>query len=287
MVFKRPPRGYTMEQYPLNHKFSSSFGLGATSATKGATHIPILRASEDTANAEGVEVNPRHGAFAQETGMTCFLGSIVPRIQFNMSMFIPEAAILTGVRHLVVKFMPVYFAFVDSLQAQDDKTDIEVQDVLEVLSSPTKKDVTPLYGTKLFSPGLLPLSTITFPTEAITDWDMTTDATYEGVAFDEGLMFDALSFHTSAGMLRKAMGPIRSVLVKQDRPFHYSSNNFTFPRVKRINAFTYCGFLIWLPQADTQGQTLLDSEITDIEHLHVNYRCRFDEWNPNFDQTES
>ncbi len=285
MVFKRPPRNYTMEQYPLPHTYVSSFGLGATSAAKAATIIPILRSSEAASGSEAVEVNPRHGSFGVDTGMTCFNGSIVPRILFSMSLFIPEAAIATGVRHLTVKFMPLYFSFAESLKATDDKTDIEVQDILEVLVGGLSKDVTPIYAGKLFSPGLMPLSTKTDSDEAIAEWDMTTDATYEGVVFDEDGMFDALSHFTNAGMLRKAIGPIRTALIKQDRPFHYTSNNFTFPSVKRMNNHTFCGLMVWVPQADTPGQTLLDSEITDIEHVHINYRGRFDEWNPNFDQT--
>ncbi len=279
-----PPRGYTAEQYPLPHNFSSSFGLGATSATKGATSVPILRNSKNSAGVEGVTVNPRNAAFIEETGATCFEGSIVPRINFTMSCFIPEAAIATGVRHINFKFMPIYFSFLESLTAQDHLSNVSVEDVLEVVNSGSEDSVTPIYDTKLFSPGNMPLNTVT-ETEVFGDWDLTTDVTYEGIAFNEELMFDALQFHTSKGMLRKAMGRIRTAQVRQDRPFHFSSNNFTQPSVKRINPFTYCGMIIWVPQADTPGQSLLDSEITDIEHLHFNYRCRFNEWNPNFDQT--
>lgn len=284
MVKKFPPSGYTAEQYPLPHNFRSSFGLGATSAVKGGTTIPILRNTENSIGIEGVTVNPANSGFAEETGMSCFPGSIVPRINFNFSAFIPEAAIATGVRHLVVKWMPIYFAFIDSLEAENHLALESVEDILEFVSADAPKAVTPIYATKLFSPGNMPLNTIT-ETEAFGDWGLSVDATYEGIAFDEELFWDAKQFFSNASMLSMAHGPIRSALVKQDRPLSFSSNNRTFPRVKRINPFTYCGIHMWLPQADTAGQTLLDSEITDIEHLHVNYRCRFDEWNPNFDQT--
>ncbi len=285
MAKKFPPRNYTMEQYPLPHNFSSSFGLGATSAPKHATIIPLVRSSEAAVAPEGVTVNPRNSGFLEETGMTCFPGSIVPRLNFNMTCFIPEAAIATGVRHLVVKYMPIYTNFREPMLAQDSFTAFEVQDILELLTNVGPKDVTPIFDTKLFSPGTLPLSTITDTGEAIGDWSLTTDGTYEGVVFDEEGFFDALQFFTNASMLRKVIGPIRSALVKQDRPFNYSSNNRMYPSVKRMNEFTFCALMVWVPQADTAGQTLLDSEITDIEHLHINYRCRFDEWNPNFDQT--
>ncbi len=284
MVRKFPPRGYTAEQYPLPHNFRSSFGLGATSATKGATIIPILRATENSAGVEAVNVNPRNTAFVEETGASTFMGSIVPRINFHMSCFIPEAAIATGVRHLTLKYMPIYTAFLDSLIAEDDLSTLDIESILELTHATGQKDVDPIYAVKLFSPGLMPLNTVT-ETEAKEDWGLTTDATYEGVAFNEEGMFDALQFFTNGAMLRKAMGPIRTTLIKQDRPFSFSSSNYSFPRIKRSNPYTFCALLVWVPQADTAGQTLLDSEITDIEHIHINYRVRYDEWNPNFDQT--
>ncbi len=281
---KFPPRGYTEQQFPLPHRFSSSFGLGATSATKGGTSIPILRNSWESVNIEAVEVNPRHGNFAEETGMSCFTGSIVPKINFTMSCFIPEAAIATGVRHINFKYMPIYFAFADSYDAFDEKTNVDVEAILEMSHDTTQADATPIYAAKTFSPGNLPLNTIT-QTEVYGDWGLTTDVTYEGIALDEDLMFKAIQYYTNGSKLKMAMGQIRTAQVRQDRPFFFKSNNFTYPTVKRMNPFTYCGMHVWVPQANSTGQSLLDSEITDIEHLHFNYRCSFDEWNPNFDQT--
>ncbi len=279
-----PPRGYTAQQYPLPHNFSSSFGLGATSATKGATSIPLIRASELSIGVEGVTVNPRNSAFVEETGASAFMGSIVPKLNFTMSCFIPEAAIATGVRHINFKFMPIYFSFIESMTASNDLAGEEVEDVLEMVHTVGTKHANPLYAAKLFSPGNMPLNTVT-ETEVFGDWDLSVDATYEGIVLDEELLFDSLQFFTNKGMISKAMGPIRTVSVRQDRPYFFSSNNFTKPSVKRMNPYTYCGMHVWVPQADSTGQSLLDSEITDIEHLHFNYRVRYNEWNPNFDQT--
>lgn len=274
-----------MEQYPLIHNFSSQFALGATSATKGATIIPLIRFSENATGAEAIEVNPRNGAFAEETGMTTCAGSIIPRLNFSMTAFIPEAAIATGVRHINFKFMPIYTSFLSSLDAANDKDDVDVEAILELTHSSGSKYVTPIYAAKLFATlGSVPLATVTDADEAITHWGLTTDATYEGVAFNEELLYDMLSYGTNKGMLSKSIGPIRTAQVRQDRPWHFSSKNFTYPAVKRQNPYTFCGVMVWVPQAGTSGQSLIDAEITDIAHLQFNYRCRYEEWNPNFDQ---
>ncbi len=274
-----------MEQYPLPHNGASSFGLGATSQTKYATVIPLIRSTEEAVNAEGTIVNPRHNTFQEDAGVTCNVGSIVPMLGFKLNAFIPETPIDLGVKHMVFKFMPIYLAFEDNYRAIDSLSSTEVEDILQMTHATTDKAASPAYSTKLFSPGNLPLSDVADATEAFGDWGLTTNAQYEGVPFVEDDMYDTLQYKTNAGMLRKSIGQVRTGFVTDRKTFTFYSNKFTNPIVKRMNEYTFCGVIVWVPPADTPEQPYLDSDLTDIEHIHFNYRFRFSEWNPNFDQT--
>ncbi len=284
---KRPPRGYFASQYPLPHRFSYVMRLGAEAPTKDTVILPILRSSEAVASADTIEVNPRNANFAVETGATCHPGSIVPRINFTLSLKLAQNAVVTDkVREMKCNWFPIYTSFLNSLEAEDEKTAIQVEDILELEHDVTNKDVNPNYSTvKLLSGSSMPLSTVNDADEALGDWGLTTTSVMESVAWDSSLFYDALQFHTSRGMLSKTIGQIKTVVLRQDFGYFHHSSNFTQPTVKRMNPFTFCGILINLPQSGTAEQLFEANDVTDIGHLDIRLRIRFDEWNPNFDQT--
>ncbi len=286
-MVERPPRGYTQLQYPLPHNFTYRFSLGAENGNRESTIATLIRSSEVATGVDAVEVNPRNAAFAEDTGPLIHMGSIVPRMTLSMRMTLSKAAIETdAVRKLKVNWMPLYISFENSLTAKDDKTAVEIEDILELQHDTTNKDTYPLFATTKLTGmgGAQPLSTVP-AAEALADYGLTTTSVLEQVAFDKELFWDASQYYTNAAMLRKVTGRMHSVTLYRDREYKYFSRNFTYPSVKRGNPYTFCGILFHLPQAGTAEQNLIVTETTDIDHVHISLACRFNEWNPEFDQS--
>ncbi len=201
-------------------------------------------------------------------------------------MALTKGAVETDkIRSLVVNWMPIYISFLDTLEAEDEKTATQIEDILELEHFTDNKDTQPEYsGIKISTLHNVAPSSIHY-TEVFGDWGLTTDLKYESVAFDLGAFYDTLQFKTNAGMLKKVIGPMRKVILRQDHPYFHFSSNFTYPSIKRANPYTFCGVLFHLPQ---MGQFMQVGEVADttaIDHVNIEGRIRYDEWNSVFDQS--
>ncbi len=284
---KFPPRGYKAMEYPLPHDFTTSFNLSPETGTINSTIIPILRATETINDADGIEVNPSHANFAEETGTIIQPDSIVPRINIHMNAQMSHTMDeLSNIRYIKFNWMPIYMAFQDMYTAIDNETDIEVEDILELIRTTSSKSATALYNnTKLLGATAMPMSTVNF-TEVFGTAGLDTAATCEGVTYDEDSMWDALNHFSNAGMLSKAMGQWHSEILDVRRPWTFSSNNFTNPAVKRGNEFTYCGILFHVPLIATAKQFYDAADVeAAADSIKFRMQVRYDEWNQNFDQT--
>ncbi len=285
MVYRRPPRGYAQNEHPLPHNlsFQGTFGLDGTA--KVGTYFPLILNDEAMVNPDTVNANPEHGSFAEADHPYCYKNSIIPKMTLNLDFHMSKLAIETdGTREITVNWMPVYTAFLNRLDAEDSKTAVSVEDILELEHETVGKSAYPLWSTtNLVGGSLQELG----PNITTALMGLTTDATMESVAFNEGLFWDAMQYYTNGPMLRKVIGRLHKVQLKRDRPYHYYSNTFTNPTVKRILPYTFCGVLMWTIKAGTVGQGLIASETTDIAHINLQGSCRYDEWNSSFDQTSS
>lgn len=295
---KFPPRGYKAEEFPLHHSFTYKFSLNLTDVAQDATIVTLLRNStENTTNPEAIEVNPHNASFAECNGPLCHPMSIIPKMTLSMNCFQSEASALVidankDNKGVLFNWMPIYTAFADSIDAVDDFSGATVGTILE-LAKGSFEEISPIFVADLDNAvghgALHPLTTQPnqITDETFDDYELGTDTVMEHVAFDKDLYFDIMRFGTNAHMLRKVAPRIHSAYVSPQHPWTYYSKNFTYPTVKRINPFTFCGILFSLPQAGSTEQLILDSEITDIEHLFFSVRCSYDEWNPGFDQVHS
>ncbi len=283
---KFPPRGYKTMDYPLPHNFGYGISLGGDSATRNSTIFTILRASEIATGVEAIEVNPANSAFAEDQGPLIHMGSIIPRINFTLMAQMSKVAIETDKQRATrFNWMPIYIAFLDTLEAEDSKTSTQVEDTLELQHETTNKDTYPLFnGTKLTGDGGYQAFSTVPSTEVFGDYGLTTNGIMEGVDFVMEEFYDNLQFKTNHGMLQKTIGQMRTVVVKRDHPYIYHSNSFTYPSVKRGNPYTFCGVLVHVEQVGTPPQIGISSELTDIDHLNVKCVIRYDEWNTGFDQ---
>ncbi len=282
---KFPPKGYRAAEYPLPHNSGFSFSLCAENEAANSTIVPLIRNTEACLGAGDVEVNPRNANFVEDAGVSCFTGSIVPRLNLSYKISLSKGAIETDkLRQLVMYTMPIYTAFLDSLDASDEKSGDDIETILELEHDVTNKDTQPIYtGTKMLDTDPIGMSNVGY-TEVFGDWGLTTNTSIEAVAFDTAKFYDAMQYYTNGAMLRKVVGPMKRLVISRDRPFLYHSANFTYPTVKRMNPYTFCGLLFHLPQVNTYDQFQFAGESTAIGHINVKGRIRYDEWNPVFDQ---
>ncbi len=289
----RPPRNYSQEEFPLYHELDYRFTLDGNDEAKNSALLSLARYTEGANAPDAIEVNPNHASYAEETGAICQPGSIIPRMTFQMDGLMNEALLETDkVKQIRFYWCPVYIAFLDSLTAIDNRVaSTEIEDILELTHDATTHSTWPLFsGTDLASTaasgfGAQPLSTVN-KTEAYTNLSLTTDAKLESVSFDSDTLFDCLQFYSNAGMMRKVMGSWRSEILNgsTSRMFHYYSNNYTHPAIKRMNEYTYCGVLVHLPVQHTVQQ-LPTPDITAGSGLEFHVKCKYPEWNHQFDQT--
>lgn len=286
-----PPRGYQAIQYPLRHEFKYWFYMYGENTTKDSFITTLLATSRDSGSPETVEVNPAHANFVEDTGPRVFLNSIVPRMSVKISAGITGAAknaTTYPMKEIFLNWAPIYVAFKEKISAVDSLTGVQVSDIVELTKdSSTNEDVTPKFATVATGAGDQPVSNIVAPGDAFGDWNLGTDLELEPVAFDKQLYFDALKYYSVAGALRSVMPRMNTARLTHERDFNMFSKNFTNPTVKRGNPYTFCGILFHLPQV---SQTSVDQvgdtqDVTDIGHVLVKVHVRFDEWNPEFDQT--
>lgn len=291
---KHPPKGYFDQEYPLYHEFTYKFSMNLTDPVQDATICTLIRTSEvKVVTPEAIEVHPENAAFAENNGPLNHLGSIVPTMSISINAFLSEAsiAIIGADRPIKFNWMPLYTGFINSLTAEDTLSALQIEDILELKHDITNKDVTPLFVSDLDNAvGHSADHPITTEPSGITDevfgdYNLGVDLIMESVAFDKSIYFDLMKYGTNRAMLRKVAPHMNTAMVSARRPYSYYSNNFTYPSVKRINPYTFCGILFSLPQAGAIEQPVLDSEVTDVEHLFLTLRCRYPEWNPNFDQS--
>ncbi len=283
----RPPRGYRQDEHALPHDFEYIFSLDGVLDTKNSTIATIFHTTEEGTNPEVIEVNPSNAAFGEDTGPSIFPGSIVPKIQVMFRCSLTNYAIETEqIKALMMHWAPIYTAFLDDIEAQDDRTNTQVEDIIETAHSTAVKQVYPLFsGTDLDNAGNQPFSIKTHAQD-FNDFALTTNGILESVAFDKEAYLDMKAYFTNSGKIRKVMPRLNTVMIGDQRPYRHFSNNFTNPTVKRGNPYTFCGILFHLPLAGTYDQIVTSADVTGASpHVNVQMKVRFNEWNQEFDQS--
>jgi len=300
-LHKFPPKNYRMAEYPLHHEFSGGFSLSAITETLNSTIVPLARSRKDqSVNADTIEVNPQHNNFAEETGSSCQNQSIVPRMNFGFSAYMPVASYhgqwlaagIDDINEVIFNWMPLYTAFVESLDAVNEEDGLTVGATLELVPA-TSDTVRPIYtGTDLLLAATTDISPSTVnDIEVFGDLGLSVDFKQEAVAFDPDVMFDAMKYGTTSSMIKKLIGKWNTVKLTKGRAYHFQSSNYMYPTVKRMNTHTFCGILFHVPVAAATSQSrqpFLAADCTAATpQVSINYNCNYDEWNPNFDQTAS
>lgn len=277
----RAPRNYLAMDKPLLHDCKLQVDFDLTNELQNSTIIPLFYNDEALpAAASGIPVNPENNSFQTSTKQACYTNSIVPRLILDIEMGLSELAIETDkIKVLKAYWAPIYFAFEEMYDAEDIKTADKVSDII-----PMTKYVADFVGR---------------PTWSGTDMDigsdgllgtevkgLTTDQIVESVAFDQEKYYDCKSYYTNSGMVKKAMPKgLMPIVINKDRNKRIFSNNFTYPLVKRMNRYTFCGILIHLPLETDNNQLMRSGQASAGAHLLCNINWRYEEWNTEFDQS--
>lgn len=265
------------KQYPQPHDIDCHFFLGADAATKQTAIIPAIH-HDEAMLASAKYTHPEHASFAETDESNCCAESKVFKIQCSMRLSLTKGALHTdNVDAIRMAFMTIHGAFED-FDAKDELTGVSVGDVLELTKETTDRQTYPIYdGVDLDQKyaGSSDLGTTGM------DFALTTDSKIENSVFDVDLFYDALNYYTISDKLKKVQDGLRWITLTRDNPTRVIKFNIK-TNVKAINPYTFLGHLIHLPMGSTKYQIPLTTDTTTIPHVAVDYRCRYLEWNDNF-----
>ncbi len=278
-------------QFPLPHDFLFGFGLTADSAasTKRSTIVPYLFQDNAIVDYETIKVNPENADFAVSARPNCAAGSVVNKAMVSWLAYCPGAT--SEISSMNFKYMNIHTSMLNRLEAFDKKTGDTIEDILELQHETTDEQAGPLFNNaKLFEGH----KSGSFDYHADVPF-LTTTQQPEGVGFDMEKYFDALHYYTNKEMLRQVTDRVMSfqISVKDKNvpgrdKFIRHVQNVVPSMCKFQNPYTFCGGVFDVPiQGDVNQIIPLVETLTQIEHLTILGRVRFNEFNPDFNHSRA
>ncbi len=270
---------FTKRDYPRKHRLFESYAFSAEAATANyATIFPIIMNDDALGAPETYNAHPQHASYIEESMPNCYPDSVIGKIRVILKLRLTLPAIAAGIRTIKFKYMPIYTAFLEDLNAIDELTSETLKTILQLQSEATDRQVYPLWNAVTGDAGY---------TAWHTNIPGLTAGAPQGIAWTDAIQddyFEQKRFGMLGGLLRKVTPRgMRTVTISRDNPVKTVALEFRInPNVKRINPYTFCGVLLHLPQGsagDTIRQDFEISDTTDIRHLSCEVRCLYDEWN--------
>ncbi len=271
--------------HPLVHDFAFGFGLSIDDNTKNCTIIPILFQDNAIVDYETIKTNKENADWSISSRPNCAAGSYVPKATVSWHAWCPSSEID------VMRFntLDIHTSMLNRLDAFDKITGEDIEAILKLQHETTDEQAGALYnGTKLFEGhGVRDLHTdVPF---------LTTNGQLENVAFNVETYFDALHYYTNRQMLRKVSSNFKTFTVAGDLSKSVSIKDkikrdiqgFVPSLCKYQHPYTFFGKLFIAPKVVKATQFQLPAETTLIEHLSVEGRVRFNEYNPDFNMSRA
>ncbi len=280
----RPPSGLFTKRYPLSHNFSYVTNLNADSETKNSTIITLVRSSMDAAvvAANAVETNPMHANFAEETGPLCLYNSIIDKLMLSMRFTLTVAALETDkIPALNVYWMPIFGQFKEPWEALDDSTGTATPaSILNLTKDDTNKDIVPAFSNvDLSGSGSQPLSTVNDVENAVNDYNLTTNAVLESVAFDDAEWYDAMQYYTNDRVLQRLTGKMNKIVLTKNNPHRSIFIKRFVPRsIRTVKKYCFFGILLHCPISGSLNQLVSAASTSDIAHVNIQAITRYSEW---------
>ncbi len=273
-----PPKGYLGREMPLTHDLEGQFSLTAENETKNSVIIPLVFQDKSACVAATTFVNPKHASYEHAAYSNVLADSQVPQLQISFKCALSKLAIETdAIRSLSLNYMFINTAFLNRLDAADDASGDDIEGILNLTHETTDEQVYPVASTvDLLGGYTVPASHPANPAAVI-----------ESQAFDKEKFFDAMQYYTNKQMLRTVAPSLKTILLKRDYPYTMSGTRSMKPIAKYANPYQFCGILFHLPQVGQIDQYGLAADTTDIAHVDIKFKIRFNEWNKEFYQEKA
>lgn len=286
-----PPPGYNRRDKPLAHEFHYKYNL-TTTANLNSTMETFFRSSADTLDPKIIEVNPRNAAFAVDKGTQTCPDSIIRFITIDTSimMHYVNAFVTDKMSEVIIYWQNIHGQWEDSWTPADESTTTQdIKTILALTSDTTKDEVFPNFSaTNLTTEQDHPLSTVT-AVEVFSDLALAADASMESVPVDIDEYFDALHHYTNGGKLKTLTGPFHKVKLSATKFSHFSMRETRMvpKNVQFQNPHTFFGRRYLLPLlTSSYNPNSDDLTMTDAGgHVTISTKVRFNEWNPDFEQS--
>ncbi len=269
-------------EYPRPHNMSGSWAHGLESAVVNhSTILPLITYDEGLGVINTYKSNPQNAAFVEKNSDHCYptsrINNIFCEVQFQMS----KEALETDKVH-VLKFgtMVIHTSFMDGQLAEDEVSGLDLNEILRLQNESTDRQTFPLFNNvkmKTFK------SNVTLDLPAETP-GLTTDLEIEGVVFNEGTYYNALAYLTNGNKLKTIQDGLKWHTLTKDRPSQ-TIRFFQNEATKYMNPYAFLGLLITVPTNASPHQWGKPGDTTDVNHLEVSYRYRYNEWNHEFNHS--
>ncbi len=267
-----------VEQFPREHDFNMSFYLQAEDETKNSTILPIVMQDEGLGAPSALSTNPENAAYTGMPDANCFVDSEINKTFTELTFMLTKGAIETDKIHaLNIAFMPIGLAFPEVYDITDEVTTTTIKGVLELTKESTDRQGFPLYTTVKLAEKFSGSAT-----KSAQSPGLTTTQVIESVAFDHEIFYDAIHYLKTAEKLKSVVGGLNWVTLTKNKPFRKILIKQRSAS-KRMNPYTFHGVLIHLPIGDSHIQLFDSGDTSIIDHVLVQFRCRYNEWNQEFD----
>ncbi len=265
--------------YARPHNKSSTWAHGLESAVANqATIYPLIMYDEGLGTPSAYEANPEHASFVEAAEPNCFPESRIDNVLMSIRFSLTKAALETDKIHAVrAAFMMIHTAFKEDLIANDELSGLDISEILELQSETTDRQAYPLFN-NVDMKDMYGTAAADLPTNVP---GLTGGQSLEGVAFIEGIYYDAITYYTNSAKLKSVQSGLKWFTLTKDRPFR-EFRMFIKPSNKFMNPYSFMGVLVFVPPADNKQQIPVALDTTDLNHVRVDVRYRYLEWNGEF-----
>ncbi len=264
--------------YPRPHdeKLTWTHGL-ETGAANQWTMVPLVMYDEGKGAPLAYESNPEHASFAETDEPNCFPESKVDFIVAQLVVSMTKASIETDGLHAIrYAYMSIGTAFIDDYTAINELDSNEIQDVLELTTESTDRQGHPLWNDVKMVASFTGSSTLPAAVPGLTGTQL-----LEGVTFAQNSYYDMLHYKTNGPKLKSVQGGLRWRTLTRQRPVHIINIKLR-SSAKFMNPFALMAVLFGVPKSGTAEQIHVASDTTNINHVNVNLRFRYNEWHQGF-----
>ncbi len=265
--------------YPRPHDIELKWTMNASILANQCFSIPLITADEGQGDPASYNAHPQHASFAEKAMSHCYPDSVVNSINCKIVTSLLKHAWNTDkIETMMVGYMPFFMSFINDYTAKDELSGVTSAAILEMQKEDTDRQGYPIFNATDATGDLLVVG---------ADQLGNTASELEGITFDMKTFQDLRAYGSNSGHLRQLAPKMHWRRVTKYRPATFKLNLKVNSKVKRMNPYTYCGVIIYVPDFADINSLNDSADDTTGEHLQHTLRCRYNEWNENFDMNRT